>query len=74
MSIEMKPCQSSQVKAHGYDSATKKLRVEYSSGGVYEYQGVPQTLYDGLCNCKSVGQFLNSKVKAAGFVFRKVGK
>lgn len=71
MNIVMKPCKSSQVKAHGYDAANKKLRVEFASGDAYEYEGVPQSVYDGLCGCKSVGSYLHSHVKSGGFKFKK---
>jgi len=74
VSVVMKSCKSSQVKAHGYDPVSKKLRVEYTSGGIYEYEGVPQSVYDGLCGCDSVGKYLNGKVKAVGFKFTKAGK
>ena len=74
MTITMKACKSSQVKAHGYDPISKTLRVEYAAGGVYEYEGVPQKTYDGLCGCESVGKYLNSKIKTGGFKFKKAGK
>ena len=39
---------SDNVRAVGYDYATQTLRVQFWSGGVYEYYGVPPHLYEAF--------------------------
>lgn len=62
--IAMTPCtNSSQVLAHGYDSAASILAVQFKNGGTYHYKGVPAKLYEGLLAAESAGKFINSEVK-----------
>ena len=43
-SIAMCDCKSSQLKSHGYDSASKTLAVQFKNGGTYHYAGVSHTI------------------------------
>lgn len=61
--VAMCPCESSQVKSHGYDAATRTLAVEYKSGGVYHYHDVPPATYDAMKEAKSVGSFIGKSIK-----------
>jgi len=62
--MEMTPTpQSSNVASVGYDPETQQLRVEYKSGGVYNYEGVPPNYHQELLEAESVGKFLTSHVK-----------
>lgn len=61
--IGMCPCESSQVKSHGYDAATRTLAVEFKSGVVYHYHDVPATTYDDMKAAKSVGSFIGKSIK-----------
>lgn len=63
--INMCPCESSQVKSHGYDAATKTLAVEFKSGGIYHYHDVPAKTYDDMKAAKSVGKFIGASLKGA---------
>lgn len=38
--------QSSNVYGYQYDPSSRKLRVRFNNGGVYEYMGVPKEIYD----------------------------
>lgn len=61
--IEMSPVTSSQIAGMGYNPEAKVLRVVFkSSGAVYDYQNVPQEIYDGALAADSVGRFLNANV------------
>ena len=67
--ITMCDCKSSQLKSHGYDSASKTLAVQFKNSGTYHYAGVPQDIYDKLCKAESIGQFLGQSIKGKfGFV------
>ena len=71
--IAMCDCKSSQLKSHGYDSASKTLAVQFKGGGTYHYAGVPQDVYDKLCKSESIGKFLGQAIKGK-FGFVKMGK
>lgn len=62
--IEMVPAyESSQIASMGYSPEARVLRVLFkSSGGVYDYQDVPQEIYDGALAAESVGRFINTNV------------
>jgi hypothetical protein len=36
------------IRAARYDSATLELTIEFHSGGIYVYAGVPPTIFQGL--------------------------
>lgn len=71
--MEMIPVSSTNLFAIGYNLETAALRVQFLNGGIYEYQGVPQELYDGLLAASSKGQFLNEHIKKVGYPFVKIG-
>ena len=54
---------SSNVSSIGYDSVTQTLEVEFLSGGVYQYYGVPDHLHEQIMQTSSKGQFLNYYIK-----------
>lgn len=55
---------SSNVAAVGYDAASSTLEVEFKSGSVYRYFGVPVRHFEALtAGSTSVGRYLNTEVK-----------
>ncbi|MEN6540860.1 MAG: KTSC domain-containing protein [Mizugakiibacter sp.] len=67
----MQPCKSSQVKAHGHCPVTNTLRVEFASGGTYDYHDFTPAHYADLCKAESVGKHLHAQVKGK-FKFSKI--
>ena len=65
------PVSSSNIRSVGYDEATATLEIEFESGDIYQYDGVPLDLYKGLLKASSVGTFFHTYVKRA-FSARKV--
>ena len=63
---------SSNIGAIGYDSTTQTLEVEFLSGWVYQYYGVPEHLHQQIMQASSKGQFLNQYIKNA-FPYSRVG-
>lgn len=57
------PVESSAVESVGYDPRTRTLEVEYASGGVYRYVGVPLRAYELLLRAESIGGYVNRRVK-----------
>lgn len=70
MTIPMKPVSSSNIKAIGYDPEMQILAIQFGSGSVYHYQGVPEEIYDDLQKCQtsknnSIGHFFARHIKGA---------
>lgn len=55
--------ESSAATAIGYDAQRCWLEVEYTSGGLYRYLGVPNQVYAELLAADSIGTYLNQHVK-----------
>lgn len=55
--------QSSNVRRVAHDAAEDVLLVEFSSGGTYQYQGVPEDVFKTLLESESVGRFLSERIK-----------
>lgn len=66
--LEMIPVVSSTIKAIGYREETEsikaRLTVIFNSGGRYNYDGVPQDLWERLKDAESVGRFFAREIKS----------
>jgi len=70
--MEMISVQSSAIAAMGFDAASQVLRVEFNSGTVYDYAGVPEDLFEAMMlKAPSHGQFFIQNVRNK-FTFKKV--
>lgn len=56
--------ESSNLKSIGYDEFLLVLEIEFKSGAVYRYYGVPSEVHDELINAGSVGKYFNANVKS----------
>ena len=63
---------SSNIRAIGYDMQTQTLEVEFLSGWVYQYYGVPEFLHQQIMQASSKGQFINHYIKNA-YPYSRVG-
>ena len=63
--------ESSNLKSVGYDEFLLVLEIEFKSGAVYRYYGVPSEVHDELINAESVGKYFNANVKSK-YSFLKV--
>ena len=70
--MERTPVQSSSVSSVGYDQDSSTLEVEFLNGSVYQYFGVPESIFDGLMNAPSKGTFLDQFVKKAGYSYARI--
>ena len=66
------PVVSSNLAGIGYDERASTLEVEFRSGAVYQYFGVPKLIYEGLIKAPSHGRYFEMYVKRAGFRYRRV--
>jgi hypothetical protein len=62
---------SSVLASVGFDADTDTLEIEFSSGDVYRYAGVPEFLYRGLMLSASKGVFFNTRI-AGRYAFEHV--
>jgi len=67
MQMERMQVQSSNVASIGYDTDACTLEVEFLNGSLYQYFGVPESVFAGLMSAPSKGSFLDQHVKKAGY-------
>lgn len=54
---------SSNLRSVGYDRSTQTLEIEFNSGSVYQYYNVPESVYNGLMNASSHGQYFAQNIR-----------
>ncbi len=54
---------SSAISSIGYDDRSSVLEVEFESGAVYDYFGVPPKVYQDLLKAPSKGTFVSRRVR-----------
>ena len=64
---EFRPEQSGTVRKVGYDVKELQLFVEFASGGVYRYDGVPKPVADALLNANSKGSYVANEIIKKGY-------
>jgi hypothetical protein len=63
--------QSSNLVRSEYDTATKKMIVEFKNGTKYEYDEVQHTIYTRFRLSESQGKFFSSTI-AKNYKYKKV--
>lgn len=68
--IELVPVTSNQVKAIGYDEATKTLAVTFTRGigAIYHYPDVSKETHDAFMQAESVGKFFGAHIQKLPFL------
>lgn len=61
--MERVPVSSSNLNSVGYDSASQTLEIEFNSGSIYQYFNVPSSIYQGLINASSHGQYFSQFIR-----------
>lgn len=54
---------SSNISAIGYDADSQSLEIEFHSGAVYSYSGVPPAEFEGFMDADSKGRYFNANIK-----------
>jgi hypothetical protein len=67
--IPMTPVTSNQIRAIGYDEATKTLAVTFTrgNGAIYHYPNVEPKVYADFIAAESIGSFFGKHIKALPF-------
>ena len=68
--MKMQPVSSSDLASVGYENGT--LYIAFNSGGVYSYDGVPASVYQGLMSASSHGKYFHANIKDH-YPYHKVG-
>lgn len=61
--MRRKRVSSSAISSVGYDDGSSTLELEFKSGSVYDYHGVPPDVYRELMEADSKGRFVSSNIK-----------
>jgi hypothetical protein len=61
--MEMHKVKSSNIESIGYDEGTHRMRVKFSSGTLYEYEGVSKENYQKLRDAESVGSHFAKHIR-----------
>jgi hypothetical protein len=61
--VERLPVTSRILRSVGYDESTKTLEIEFTSGIVYQYSGVPPKVYTDLMHSGEIGKYYSEKVR-----------
>lgn len=61
--MERQQVHSSNIRSMGYDAVIQLLELEFHSGGIYRYSGVPEVVYQGLSRAVSMGSYFHQKIK-----------
>ena len=63
--------ESTTLATVGYDENLNRLQLEFCSGAVYLYFGVPAAVHEGLLDSPSKGQYFNRAVRG-GYSYRQI--
>ncbi len=68
ITIEMIPCDSSQIESFGYDADTMTLAIRFpgrgaTPGSVYHYAEVPAHVFEAMSEAESKGKFFGSNIR-----------
>jgi hypothetical protein len=61
--LERQPVKSRILRSLGYDESTKILEIEFQTGLVYQYAGVPIKVYRELIRSEEIGKYFTDKVR-----------
>ena len=61
--VNKTPVHSTNIRSVGYDPGKNTLELEFHSGGVYQYSGVPETIYQGFMRAVSKGTYFHDHIK-----------
>ncbi len=61
--MQRKSVSSSNLSSVGYDEAARILEIEFHSGRIYQYSGVPDGVYRQLMSAASHGSYFAHHIK-----------
>ncbi len=70
--MEREAVRSGNIRSVGYDAGTKTLEIEFHSGGVYQYSGVPEKRYQAMMKSSAIGAYFIRDIKP-WYSYKKIG-
>jgi hypothetical protein len=61
--VERQPVKSRILRSVGYNDSTKILEIEFHTGIVYQYLGVPPKVYADLMRSEEIGKYFSEKIR-----------
>jgi hypothetical protein len=61
--VERQSVKSVILNSVGYDEGTKTLEIEFQTGLVYRYSGVPPKVYNDLMFSSEMGKYFSEKIR-----------
>jgi hypothetical protein len=61
--LERLSVKSRILRSVGYDDSKKILEIEFLTGLVYQYSGVPPKVYANLMHSGEIGKYFSEKVR-----------
>jgi hypothetical protein len=58
-----KSVDSTTMRSVGYEAGSRILEIEFESGAVYQYLGVPACDYEELMRAESKGRYFNREIR-----------
>ena len=69
--IERAPVESSSLVSIGFAREARVLEIEFRSGAIYRYLGVPLAVFDGLKKAESKGRYFAQSIRGK-YEFQRV--
>jgi hypothetical protein len=66
------PVQSEAISSIGYAPASHLLEVEFATGRLYQYFGVPESDIEDMRRAPSLGTWFNTIFKPKGYPYREI--
>lgn len=63
ISLDRQSVKSVILRSAGYDGAKKVLEIEFTSGLVYRYSGVPEKVWTDLMHSTEAGKYFSEKIR-----------
>lgn len=61
--VERVPVESSSLVSIGFVREARVLEIEFRSGAIYRYLGVPPTVFEGMKKAESKGRYFAQSVR-----------
>lgn len=68
--MRMIPVSSSDISSVGYENGI--LYIQFHSGGMYSYSGVPASVYQNLMSAPSKGRYFHANIKGI-YAYKRIG-
>ena len=61
--MQLTTVSSSAISAAGYEPSSRRKKITFVQGYIYDFCGVPQQIFNGLMSAGSKGGYYNNYIK-----------